>query len=126
MSCGNCAPRRPATAETQDRRAAAAAKQELASALPDGRRISLVFGRVQHRLPGFQLRMLDFKMLSYDHRGSPRDYQTLVRVESTDGSFESYDEFAAAAQKTANAFGGRVRQFTVAHRVWTPVGGDPL
>jgi len=59
--------------------------------LPDGRRISLVFGRVQHRLPGFQLRMLDFKMLSYDHRGSPRDYQTLVRVESTDGAFESYD-----------------------------------
>ena len=59
--------------------------------LPDGRRISLVVGRVQHRLPGFQLRMLDFKMLSYDHRGSPRDYQTLVRVESTDGSFEPYD-----------------------------------
>lgn len=59
--------------------------------LPDGRRISLVFGRVQHRLPGFQLRMLDFTMLSYDHRGSPRDYQTLVRVESTDGSFEPYD-----------------------------------
>ncbi len=59
--------------------------------LPDGRRISLVFGRVQHRLPGFQLRMLDFQMLSYDHRGSPRDYQTLVRVESTDGSFQSFD-----------------------------------
>lgn len=60
-------------------------------ALPDGRQISLVFGRVQHRLPGFQLRMLDFKMLSYDHRGSPRDYQTLVRVESADGRFEAYD-----------------------------------
>lgn len=59
--------------------------------LPDGRRIALVFGRVQHRLPGFQLRMLDFTMLSYDHRGSPRDYQTLVRVESTDGRFEPYD-----------------------------------
>ncbi|MCA9272189.1 MAG: hypothetical protein KDA31_04000 [Phycisphaerales bacterium] len=67
------------------------ASSQRALDLPDGRRISLVFGRVQHRLPGFQLRMLDFKMLSYDHRGSPRDYQTLVRVESTDGSFESYD-----------------------------------
>lgn len=59
--------------------------------LPDGRRISLVFGRVQHRLPGFQIRMLDFTMLSYDHRGSPRDYQTLVRVEPVGASFEPYD-----------------------------------
>ncbi|MFI4872532.1 MAG: hypothetical protein ACIARQ_12030, partial [Phycisphaerales bacterium JB061] len=59
--------------------------------LPDGRQISLVFGRVQHRLPGFQLRMLDFTMLSYDHRGSPRDYQSLVRVEPTAGGFEAYD-----------------------------------
>ena len=59
--------------------------------LPDGRQISLVFGRVQHRLPGFQLRMLDFTMLSYDHRGSPRDYQSLVRVEPTTSKFEPYD-----------------------------------
>lgn len=59
--------------------------------LPDGRQISLVFGRVQHRLPGFQLRMLDFEMLSYDHRGSPRDYQSLLRVEPTGGQFEPYD-----------------------------------
>ncbi|MEM1071542.1 MAG: phage holin family protein [Planctomycetota bacterium] len=49
--------------------------------LPDGRWLALVFGRVQQRLPGFQLRLIDFEMLAYDHRGAPRDYQSLVRVE---------------------------------------------
>jgi hypothetical protein len=67
------------------------ASTQRAVTLPDGGQISLVFGRVQHRLPGFQLRMLDFTMLSYDHRGSPRDYQSLVRVEPTAGGFGAYD-----------------------------------
>ncbi len=49
--------------------------------LPDGRPISLMFGRQWFGLPGFQLRLIDFEMIAYDHRGAPRDYQSLVRVE---------------------------------------------
>lgn len=52
--------------------------------LPDGRRIRLIFGRRQHRLPGFQIRLVDFQMLAYDHRGAPRDYQSIISVEPTD------------------------------------------
>jgi hypothetical protein len=51
--------------------------------LPDGRRIELAFGRRQHRLPGFAVQLADFQMLAYDHRGSPRDYQSVVRVNPT-------------------------------------------
>ncbi|MEL6498633.1 MAG: hypothetical protein AAGJ54_09465 [Planctomycetota bacterium] len=49
--------------------------------LPDGRPVSLMFGRQWFSLPGFQLRLIDFEMIAYDHRGAPRDYQSLVRVE---------------------------------------------
>lgn len=49
--------------------------------LPDGRPVSVMFGRQWFNLPGFQLRLIDFEMISYDHRGAPRDYQSLVRVE---------------------------------------------
>lgn len=64
--------------------------------LPDGRRIRLMFARRQHRLPGFQLRLVDFQMLSYDHRGAPRDYQSIVAVEpgpggADDGGFEGFE-----------------------------------
>ncbi|MDX2146220.1 MAG: hypothetical protein SFZ23_01760 [Planctomycetota bacterium] len=48
--------------------------------LPDGRSIMLSFGRLQHQLPGFDLQLLDFEMIAYDHRGAPRDYQSMVRV----------------------------------------------
>lgn len=48
---------------------------------PDGRQVTLAFGRRQHVLPGFELRLVDFQMLAYDHRGSPRDYQSVLRVE---------------------------------------------
>lgn len=67
--------------------------------LPDGRRLKLAFGRRQHRLPGFSVQLIDFQMLAYDHRGSPRDYQSIVRVSSTGESvgrggpveFETFD-----------------------------------
>jgi hypothetical protein len=59
--------------------------------LPDGRLVSLVFGRVQRPLPGFRLRLVDFEMLSYDHRGAPRDYQSIVRVEPA-GEAPALDE----------------------------------
>lgn len=48
---------------------------------PDGREVTLVFGRLSHRFPGFQLRLRDFEMVAYDHRGAPRDFQSVVRVE---------------------------------------------
>jgi len=50
--------------------------------LPDGRQIGLAFGRQQHRLPSFAVQLVDFKMISYDHRGAPRDYQSTLRVTS--------------------------------------------
>ena len=48
--------------------------------LPDGRNIMLVFGRYQREFPGFELALVDFEMIAYDHRGAPRDYQSVVRV----------------------------------------------
>lgn len=51
---------------------------------PDGRMLTLAFGRLQHRFPNFELQLVDFQMLAYDHRGAPRDYQSRVRVQSVD------------------------------------------
>lgn len=48
--------------------------------LPGGRSLELSFGRQAHQLPGFMLRLVDFQMISYEHRGAPRDYQSLVQV----------------------------------------------
>ncbi|MBM4108225.1 MAG: hypothetical protein FJ255_05360 [Phycisphaerae bacterium] len=60
--------------------------------LPDGRRLSLAFGRRQYRMPEFELRLVGFEMVSYDHRGAPRDYQSLLRVDPTGkASFEPYE-----------------------------------
>ncbi|MEI7656700.1 MAG: hypothetical protein WCK33_01395 [Phycisphaerae bacterium] len=56
-----------------------------------GRRVNLAFGRLQHRLPGFAIQLADFKMISYDHRGAPRDYQSTLRVTSMDGAFDSFE-----------------------------------
>jgi len=67
--------------------------------LPDGRRVRLIFGRRQHRLPGFQLRLGDFQMLAYDHRGAPRDYQSIVIVEPT-ADDETRADFAPFAHVT--------------------------
>jgi len=60
--------------------------------LPDGRRVRLAFGRARRVLPGFQISMVDFEMVSYDHRGAPRDYASTVRVEPTGvgRTFEPY------------------------------------
>lgn len=48
--------------------------------LPDGRRVELAFARLQHPFPGFQVQLVDFEMIAYDHRGAPRDYQSTLRV----------------------------------------------
>ncbi|MEO1009499.1 MAG: hypothetical protein AAFX79_13130 [Planctomycetota bacterium] len=60
--------------------------------LPDGRHVQLAFGRAMRRLPGFQVRLADFEMVSYDHRGAPRDYRSTVLVEPSgpDEWFEPY------------------------------------
>ncbi len=50
---------------------------------PEGREIKLAFGRMQRQLPGFSVSLVDFEMISYDHRGAPRDYQSVVRVAPT-------------------------------------------
>ncbi len=55
-------------------------EQRTKVALPDGRNIMLVFGRYQREFPGFELALVDFEMIAYDHRGAPRDYQSIVRV----------------------------------------------
>jgi hypothetical protein len=57
---------------------------------PDGRSITLAFGRLMHKFPEFEIRLVDFQMISYDHRGAPRDYQSVVRVMPTDDSFDGY------------------------------------
>lgn len=50
-------------------------------ALPDGRSMRLAFARARRTLPGFQIRMVDFEMVAYDHRGAPRDYRSTIHVE---------------------------------------------
>jgi hypothetical protein len=65
--------------------------------LPDGRNILLAFGRYQRPLPGFEISLVDFEMIAYDHRGAPRDYQSIVRVSPNPfyagpkPDFEGYD-----------------------------------
>mgnify|MGYP007080184394 CR=1 FL=1 len=58
---------------------------------PDGRVLTLAFGRTVHRFPNFALRLIDFEMISYDHRGSPRDYQSIVQVSPVDATFAQFD-----------------------------------
>ena len=48
--------------------------------LPDGRVLKLAFGPVRHPFLGFSVALVDFQMLAYDHRGAPRDYQSLLHV----------------------------------------------
>ena len=49
-------------------------------ALPDGREVKIAFGPVRHPLRAFTVSLVDFQMLSYDHRGAPRDYQSMQHV----------------------------------------------
>src|SRR5690606_8162683 len=72
--------------------------------LPDGRTLRLVFGRVQHRLPGFEVRLVDFQMIAYDHRGAPRDYQSALHVSpapSWDGSGPRFEPYTHVAKLNA-------------------------
>lgn len=62
--------------------------------LPDGRAVTLAFGRRQHELPGFAIALVDFEMISYDHRGAPRDYQSTLRVVPRGSEFKAYTHLA--------------------------------
>jgi hypothetical protein len=57
--------------------------------LPDGRQIRMAFGRLAHRFPNFFIQLANFEMIAYDHRGSPRDYQSIVRVVPSHTSADS-------------------------------------
>lgn len=59
--------------------------------LPGGRRVRLGFGRLQHVFPNFAIQLVDFQMMAYDHRGAPRDYQSVIRVTPTDRTFDLYE-----------------------------------
>src|SRR5690606_23135372 len=61
--------------------------------LPDGRAVSLAFGRLRRPLPGIALRLLDFEMIPYPHSDIPRDYVAQLRVTDT-VSGEVYDRIA--------------------------------
>lgn len=63
--------------------------------LPDGRQVNLTFGRARHVFQDFALRLVDFKMIAYDHRGAPRDFESVVRVEPLAGGFASYEHPAS-------------------------------
>lgn len=69
-------------------------QSERAVDLPDGRRVRMAFGRRQYGLPGFALALVDFEMLSYDHRGAPRDYQSVIDVQPTTGAFSAFRHVA--------------------------------
>jgi len=59
--------------------------------LPGSRVVRVAFGRHQHQFPNFELKLVDFQMLAYDHRGAPRDYQSIIRVTPTDKSFDQFE-----------------------------------
>ncbi len=56
-------------------------EQPVTVTLPDGSPLYIGFGRTQRPFPGFSVALVDFEMIAYDHRGAPRDYQSLVRVQ---------------------------------------------
>ncbi len=63
--------------------------------LPDGRDLQIAFGRLRRPFPDFTVSMVDFKMVSYDHRGAPRDYQSTVRVAPRPDATQSGRGFTA-------------------------------
>ncbi|MEM1185907.1 MAG: hypothetical protein AAGI53_13015 [Planctomycetota bacterium] len=69
--------------------------------LPDGRAVALAFGRLRRTFPGFALRLVDFEMVAYDHRGAPRDYQSRVEVVPTPQSLRSFDAYERIAKLNA-------------------------
>ncbi len=61
-------------------------EQPVRLTLPNGEPLFIGFGRTQRPFPGFSVALVDFEMIAYDHRGAPRDYQSLVRVQQAASS----------------------------------------
>ncbi|MCB9845459.1 MAG: hypothetical protein H6811_05700 [Phycisphaeraceae bacterium] len=61
---------------------------------PDGRVVELAFGRQWRRFEGFELQLLDFDMIEYEHRGAPRDYISTVRVLPKGEGREAFEHVA--------------------------------
>lgn len=121
--------------------------QERTVALPGGRRLTLTFGRLRHRFPNFMLQLIDFKMIAYDHRGSPRDFQSRVRVvplheDSAPSGFATYEHVTklnaplqapfmpsdkrSAVANAVGTFGSRLnpRQFKLSQAGWDARGWE--
>ncbi|MGH7244303.1 MAG: hypothetical protein ACREJD_12905 [Phycisphaerales bacterium] len=64
--------------------------------LPDGRQIELSFSRLRHVFKDFAVRLVDFKMIAYDHRGAPRDFESVVRVEPAGSESPAFVPFTHA------------------------------
>ncbi len=69
--------------------------------LPDGRTIDMAFGRRRYGLPGFELQLLDFHMIPNEHRGPPKDYQSLIRVLPSWRSQTKIEPYTALASLNA-------------------------
>jgi len=87
-------------------------------ALPDGQTVRLAFGRRWQRFPGFALRLEDFRMISYEHRGAPRDYQSGVSVRPTN---QPVDRFAAIQGPLRRLIPAKLRERRVEFEPFTHV-----
>ncbi|MCW5765797.1 MAG: hypothetical protein KIT68_07460 [Phycisphaeraceae bacterium] len=57
-------------------------------ALPDGRSVEVVFGRLWNPLPGLALRLVDFEMIPYPHSTQPRDFKSDLEIVRGSGTSE--------------------------------------
>jgi hypothetical protein len=48
--------------------------------LPDGRSVTLAFGRRYHAFPDMAVQLVDFEMFPYPHSDTPRDFRSDLRV----------------------------------------------
>ncbi len=56
--------------------------------VPDGREVTVAFGRRRHNFPRLALQLVDFEMIPYPHSDVPKDYRSELLVLTTwDGEF---------------------------------------
>lgn len=91
--------------------------------LPDGRELSLTFGRARHVFTDFALRLVDFKMIAYDHRGAPRDFESVVRVEPLREGFSGYVHACSLNEPLTAPFIWDDRRPWIRNAVYRLVGG---
>ena len=59
--------------------------------LPDGRSVIGLWAAGAPAAGVHDPVSVDFQMLAYDHRGAPRDYQSIIRVVPVRANFETFD-----------------------------------